>query len=125
MMQIGIEEARRLVASVPHWHHRFEIFPGLVTPGSYDPQFLLQKLDLPPDLTGARVLDVGCSDGFFSSRLRARGAEVVSLDYRPKTGHGFAVMETLSGGGFDYRQMNVYEIGPDLGTFEIVLFLGV
>ncbi len=125
MTGIDIEEARRLVQSVPHWHHRFEIVPGLVTPGSYDPDFLLQKLDLPRDLGGVRVMDVGCSDGFFTSRLHARGAEIVSLDYRAKTGHGFAVTEALSGGNFDYRRMNVYEIGPELGNFDIVLFLGV
>jgi tRNA (mo5U34)-methyltransferase len=39
-MSVTLIEARDLVASIPHWHHKFEIYPGLVTPGSYDPAFL-------------------------------------------------------------------------------------
>jgi tRNA (mo5U34)-methyltransferase len=92
---------------VAHWHHSFEIAPGVVTPGSYDPGPLLDAICLPADLTGQRVLDVGPSDGFFSLRTRQRGAEVVSVDYRPKDGHGFAVMERLSGLSFDHRQVNL------------------
>jgi len=123
---VTTEDAKALVASVPHWHHRFEIAPGVVTPGTYDPQFLLDKLSLPKDLRDRRVLDVGASDGFFSLALRRRGAEVVSVDYRPKDLHGFAVMERLSGLAFDYRQCNVYDMSPGaLGSFDCVLFLGV
>ena len=40
---MDLDEARALVASVTHWHHEFEIFPGLVTPGTYQPTFLLEK----------------------------------------------------------------------------------
>jgi tRNA (mo5U34)-methyltransferase len=119
-------EARRMVAGIPHWHHRFEIWPGVVTPGSYDPQFLFDKLHLPADMTEARVLDVGPSDGFFSMQMARRGASVVAVDYRPKHGHGFGVMEALTGLSFDYHQQNLYTVRPNkFGTFDIVLFLGV
>jgi hypothetical protein len=37
-------EAKVLIDSVPTWHHRFEILPGVVTPGIYDPSFLLEKM---------------------------------------------------------------------------------
>jgi tRNA (mo5U34)-methyltransferase len=120
------ETARTLVATVAHWHHKFEIAPGVVTPGSYDPGPLLEAIRLPADLTGKRVLDVGPSDGFFSLRARQRGAQVVSTDYRPKDGHGFAAMEQLSRLSFDYRQVNLYDLrAADLGQFDHVLFLGV
>ena len=59
-------EARRLVASGPHWFEKFTIAPGVVTPGVYNPEFVLDKMRLPADLGGCRVLDVGASDGFFS-----------------------------------------------------------
>jgi malonyl-CoA O-methyltransferase len=39
---------------------------------------LLEKL--PRDLSGKRVLDLGCGTGYFSSLLLARGAEVVCVD---------------------------------------------
>jgi tRNA (mo5U34)-methyltransferase len=87
---------------------------------------LLEAIRLPDDLTGQSVLDVGSSDGFFSLRARQRGATVVSADYRPKDGHGFAIMESLSGLSFDYRHVNVYDLKEaDLGRFDHVLFLGV
>lgn len=121
-----VKDAQGLVASVPAWHHRFEISPGVVTPGSYDPEFLWNKMRLPQDMQGARILDIGPSDGFFSLKLRRCGAEVVSVDYRPKELHGFGIMERLSGLDFDYRQANVYDIEPgSFGTFNAVLFFGV
>ncbi|MFD2055893.1 class I SAM-dependent methyltransferase [Mesorhizobium calcicola] len=120
------DRARAIVSTVRHWHHKFEVFPGVVTPGSYDPQFLLEKLRLPDDMTGLRALDIGPSDGFFSMHMARRGARVTAVDYRAKSGHGFEAMEQLTGLEFDYRQMNLYDIpGSDIGEFDLVLFLGV
>jgi tRNA (mo5U34)-methyltransferase len=123
---VSPREAQALVASVPAWHQRYEIAPGVVTPGSYEPGILLKRMGLPDDLSGRRVLDLGASDGFFSLMARRRGAQVVAIDYRPKDLHGFAVMEQISGLDFEYHQMNIYEISRKaFGTFEIVLFSGV
>ncbi|MBN8940853.1 MAG: methyltransferase domain-containing protein [Rhizobiales bacterium] len=119
-------KAQDMVSRVPHWHHKFEIVPGLVTPGSYDPQFMLDKLQLPADMTGVRALDIGPSDGFFSMHMARRGAHVTAIDYRAKDAHGFGAMEALSGLTFEYMQMNLYDIDPSsLGEFDVVLFLGV
>lgn len=119
-------EAEALVASVPAWHHRFEIAPGLITPGTYEPGFLLEKMGLPEDLSGRRVLDLGASDGFFSLEARRRGAHVVAVDYRPKDLHGFGIMEQISGFDFEYHQINLYDIDPRaFGTFDLVIFFGV
>jgi tRNA (mo5U34)-methyltransferase len=121
-----LQEARVLVSSVRHWHHAFEIYPGVVTPGSYQPDFLLPKMQLPNSLRGLTVLDVGTSDGFFALRLAQRGANVVAVDYRAKADHGFAVMERLNDVEISYRQMNVYDLPTaNFGQFDIVLFLGV
>ena len=126
MTQLTLDEAKTLVASVRHWHHAFEIYPGLHTPGSYNPGDLWNKLKLGEDLRGLRALDVGASDGFFSRSLRQCGADVVSVDYRDKTTNGFGVMERLYGEAFDYRRTNVYDMKPsELGTFDVILFLGV
>lgn len=126
MAGLTLDEARALVASVQHWHHAFEIYPGLQTPGTYNPGDLWDKLSLGEDLRGLRALDVGASDGFFSRNLRQRGADVVAVDYRDKTTNGFGVMERLYGEIFDYRRTNVYDLKPsELGTFDVILFLGV
>ncbi len=123
---MDLNEAKRLVAGVPHWHHQFEVFPGLVTPGSYSPAFLLDKIRPPADLAGKRVLDIGTSDGFFALELARRGANVVAIDYRRKQDHGYHVMEQLNAVQIEYHQMNIYELAEkQLGLFDIVLFLGV
>ncbi|KUI99073.1 biotin synthesis protein BioC [Vibrio sp. MEBiC08052] len=36
--------------------------------------------ELPPDLHGCVVLDLGCGTGFFSEQMRQRGAEVICAD---------------------------------------------
>ena len=126
LCSMNLNEARALVASVPHWHHAFEIFPGLITPGTYQPAFLLEKTRLPSDLTGMRVLDIGTCDGFFALELVRRGATVVAIDYRSKQAHGYHVMEQLNPVEIEYHQMNIYDLGEKpLGEFDIVLFLGV
>ena len=124
---MDLEEARRLVGTIDYWHHRFEIFPGLVTPGAYDPRPLLDLARLPADLSGLRVLDVGTSDGYFALQLARRGAEVTAIDYREKTGHGFAVMEALNPDvRIAYHMANLYDLaGLGLGAFDIVWFMGV
>jgi tRNA (mo5U34)-methyltransferase len=121
-----IEEARALVGSISHWHHRFEIFPGITTPGTYDPSFLLRKMKLPEELHGKRVLDIGASDGFFTLELARRGARVVAIDYRSKDSHGFGVMEKLNGVDIEYHQMNLYNLSAEkFGQFDIIVFMGV
>ena len=124
-IDMTIEEAKTLVASVSHWHHAFEIYPGLVTPGTYDPNFILEKMRLADDLRGLRVLDIGTSDGFFALQLARRGAEVIAIDYRGKQDHGYYVMELLNPIQIEYHRMNVYELADKhLGQFDMVLLLG-
>jgi tRNA (mo5U34)-methyltransferase len=124
---MDLEGARRRVRTIDYWHHRFEIFPGLVTPGAYDPKPLLDLARLPADLSGRRVLDVGTSDGYFALQLARRGAEVTAIDYRDKTGHGFAVMEALNPDvRIAYRKANLFDLPAlELGEFDIVWFMGV
>jgi len=119
------DEARALVASQRVWHQSFDIFPGVRTPGSYDPGFMVDLLQLPKDMSGLRVLDVGASDGFFSRELDKRGADVTAIDYRQKTVSGFAVMEKLYGREIKHINANIYDLPAGLGLFDVILCLGV
>jgi tRNA (mo5U34)-methyltransferase len=124
--EMTAEEAQRLVVEQGHWHHTFEVFPGVVTPGSYDPGFLVELLGLPESLEGKTVLEIGPSDGAFTLALAKRGAKVTCVDYRPKDLHGFAMMERITGRSFEYIVSNMYDIdAQQMGKFDIVLFLGV
>lgn len=62
-----------------YWYHTFEI-NGITTPGVYDFRKVIKSINF-PSMQGKTVLDVGCSDGFFSSYFEAMGAhKVVGLD---------------------------------------------
>jgi tRNA (mo5U34)-methyltransferase len=124
----SVEEAsiRAQIESVSAWYHRFELGPGLVTPGINDSGAVLQRLALPEDCRGIRALDLGTRDGFFAFELRRRGAEVVAVDYMPMELTGFGVARRLLGMDVEYTQENIYNMRPEVyGTFGIVLFLGL
>ena len=121
-----VERARRLVESVEHWYHRMEVAPGVWTPGVNDSQLVLEALDLPDDLSGMRVLDIGTRDGFFAFECERRGAEVVAVDYLPPEQTGFPVARDLLGSAVEFVQGNVYDLSQQrFGLFDLVLFLGV
>jgi tRNA (mo5U34)-methyltransferase len=118
---------RALIDSVPHWYHRFEFAPGVVTPGINNSQIALAQLQLPNDLSGLRVLDIGARDGFFSFECERRGAaEVVSIDYVPAEQTGFLVAKQILGSQLNLIHDNIYNLSPaQYGLFDVVLFLGV
>jgi tRNA (mo5U34)-methyltransferase len=118
--------AQELVDSVGSWYHRIEVAPGLITPGVNDSQLVLESLNLPADLSGLRVLDIGTRDGFFAFECERRGAEVTAIDYMPPEETGFLVARELLGSRVEFIQENVYDLSDGrYGGFDLVLFLGV
>lgn len=119
-------EVRAKVDSVRVWYHRIPLRPEIVTPGINDPAQTLRHLDIPDDCRGLRVLDLGARDGYFSFELERRGAEVVAVDYVPADQTGFATVAEILGSQVRYQQANIYSLDPAaIGTFDIVLFLGL
>lgn len=118
---------REMIDSVPVWYHEFEFAPGVVTPGSRNSRSLLAQLNLPSDMSGLRVLDIGARDGFFSFECeRRRAAEVVAIDYMPAEQTGFPVAKKILGSELNLIHENIYNLTPEkYGQFDIVLLLGV
>lgn len=115
-----------MIAAYPHWYHRIEVRPGIITPGVNDSPGNLQMLQLPADCSGMRVLDIGARDGFFSFELERRGADVLAVDYMPAARTGFPIAAQLVGSRVVFRQANIYHLTPaEIGTFDLVLFLGL
>lgn len=117
--------ARQLLAA-HSWHHDFEVLPGVRTFGSYNPEGLWQELELPEDMTGIRLADVGASNGYFSFRAHRQGASVVAFDYRHRENSGFALLSLIQGVEIPHHQINVLDPSlSDYGPFDIVLMLGL
>ncbi|HJQ38864.1 MAG TPA: methyltransferase domain-containing protein [Thermoanaerobaculia bacterium] len=120
---------RRMVAEHGRWWHELELAPGILTPGDDSNRMklpILDRIGFPADLRGQRLLDIGCSDGYFSFEAEKRGAEVTAMDFVPETYTGFATARTILGSRAQYLMENVYNLTPEThGLFDVVLFLGV
>lgn len=126
MSRLTDEEVRARIAGVAKWYHPIEIRPGIVTPGTNAADVVLKLLDLPDDCRGLRALDLGARDGYFSFELERRGADVVAVDYVDQSQTGFGVAAELRESRVRFVHRNIYALSADeLGTFDIVLFLGL
>lgn len=121
------EEILARIASIPHWHHQIEVAPGIVTPGVSNTSQRLEWYQLPKDLSGKRVLDIGCYEGFFTFECERRGAEVVAIDVLPLGPQsGFSLAHELLGSRATFYHTSIYDLNPEqFGTFDLVLGLGV
>ena len=141
----GVSGVEALVAERT-WYHTIELAPGVVTPGLFDHRPYVERYELPADLTGKRVLDVGTQDGFWSFELERRGAIVTALDLddpseldwpprlRPAgvrreeggfplaEGSAFQVAHSALGSSVRRVSSSIYEATPEAlgGTFDLV-----
>ena len=109
------------------WHQRFELAPGVWTPGSSDVDWLCHQAGIPADLSGRTVLDVGTTNAGTAFELERRGAaRVVAVDIVEPDWHGVPALIRLLGSEVEYRQVSVYELADRFEEkFDLVLFLGV
>ena len=112
----------------PYWFLKIELAPGFFTPGWSNPETeKLPYYGLPHDMSGMRVLDVGCGEGFFAFEAERRGAEeVIAIDGSPESIKRFNICKTALGSKVEGHWISAYEIEPEkLGTFDLVMYFGV
>jgi tRNA (mo5U34)-methyltransferase len=109
------------------WHQQWQLFQNVLTPGRNPVSEVCDKVGLPQDLRGKRVLDIGAWNGCFSFECERRGAaEVVALIVEDPTLTGFLPLKALLRSRVRYLQQSVYGLDANLlGQFDVVLFLGV
>lgn len=109
------------------WHQRFELAPGVYTPGVNNIEWLLSLSPLPESMTGMSVLDVGTTNGAMIFECERRGAErLVAVDILDSDHFGFAALAELLGSKAQFVQTSVYELAEVLAeTFDLVIFWGV
>ena len=116
------------VNAEPYWFLKMDLGDGVITPGWSDPaRDKLPYFGLPEDMSGLRVLDIGCAEGFFSFEAERRGAvEVVSTDFESEMVNRFALCAEALGSKNRARVLSIYDLDPaELGTFDLVMCFGL
>lgn len=132
-------EILRRIKCVKYWRHRIEVAPGILTPGKVGLE-LFESFDLPQDLHGKSVLDVGAWDGLCSFEAERRGAASIlatdvwrdapeNADYWNLVRQGslgFLTAHEILGSRVEWMNLSVYDICPETtGVFDLVIFAGV
>lgn len=140
-MEFTREELRTRVSKLG-WYHTIELPYGITTNGEYDHRKYLDFYDIPEDLSGKSVLDVGAASGFFSFEFERRGGNVTAtditdwaqLDLGPnyKTHHSksslnefltepFKLAKKALQSKVEKKSVSSYDLSPEtIGTHDIV-----
>jgi SAM-dependent methyltransferase len=127
MGRFSEQEIRERMARV-YWFHRFELAPGVMTPGGNEaaPGRFLDDVGIARDLRGLRALEIGTLDGPLAFELERRGAAVVALDIQDPDQTGFNIAREILDSKVEYVRASVYDLAhASPGPFDIVCFCGV
>lgn len=115
------------------WFHNIHLPDGSQTAPDHFlgdfPKFKWEPLKkfIPADLSGWKVLDIGCNGGFYTIELAKRGADVLAIDmdehYLDQA--AWAVDSFGLSGRVRLRQMQVYDLAGIEEKFDLVWFMGV
>jgi len=111
-----------------NWYQKWEVFEGIFTPGINPVSDICDLLQLPADLSGRRILDIGSANGCMSLECERRGAaEVIGLTPRMVwTGDTVSCVTPSEQRERTSGLAPFTNLNPDLlGYFDTVLFCGV
>ncbi len=107
----------------PWYQGPFDLGGGVTLGGSWrsDLRWNVLGRNVPEDLSGKRVLDVGCNAGYDPFVFKARGAAEV-LGCEPSFPHDQALfLDGLYESGVDFRRMGWQDLDPDThGRFDLI-----
>lgn len=121
------------VKELEPWFHNIHLPDGTQTAPNHFlgnfPSFKWENIKgaIPEDLSGWKVLDIGCNAGFYSIELAKRGAEVTGIDLDEHylkqarwTAKKFGLDDRVN-----FKQMQVYDLAHTEEDFDLVWFMGV
>ncbi len=121
------EDFSERLKNLDNWYHSFSLPDGTAIEGCISLETLQERwreFNLPENLAGKRVLDIGAWDGWFSFEAARRGADVTAVDNweNPK----FIWLQKQYGLSVNYLISDLFRL-PDrrLQPFDYVFFLGV
>lgn len=121
------------IEALAPWFHNIHLPDGSQTAPDHFlgdfPSFKWKNIknSIPQDLTGWKVLDIGCNAGFYSLELAKRGAEVLAIDldeHYLKQARWVTVQFGLED-KINFEQLQVYDLAQRKETFDLVWFMGV
>jgi len=124
-------DLERRIRGLGEWFHNLDLRGVQTAPQHFLGDFPNIKWksiaqEIPADLSGARVLDIGCNGGFYSIEMKRRGAErVLGIDvderYLNQARFAARVLEL----DIEFEKRSVYDVDSIPGQFDYVLFMGV
>ena len=127
------EEIQEEIEELNPWFHNLHLPGDIQTAPDHwlgdFPNFKWKEIAsfIPEDLSGWRVLDVGCNAGFYTFELAKRGADVLGIDvdlHYLKQAKWAAEKQGLQH-KTQFRQMQVYDLAREKESFDLIWFMGV
>jgi 2-polyprenyl-3-methyl-5-hydroxy-6-metoxy-1,4-benzoquinol methylase len=134
------DEIRRRVEELAPWYQNIQLGQGLSTKDLSGDRDIFSAEDIPaplwrhiahelPDITGWRVLDIGCNAGYMAFASKQSGAGyVLGIDSNLGASSSFIEQaefcREVLGLDVEFREESMFELEPD-APFDLVLFAGV
>jgi len=125
------QQLSQQIAELGDWFHNIDLHGVWTAPDHFLGDFPNLKwkhiaTQLPHDLTGAHVLDIGCNGGFYSIQMKRRGAErVLGIDVDERYLNQARFAASTLGLEIEFEKRSVYETDGISGQFDYVFFMGV
>jgi len=123
-------ELQQIMASLGPWYHRVTVADDIETPAKAPniiSKFKIIEPYLPKDLTGAKVLDLGCNAGGMSIEFARRGADCLGFEATKRYHAQAQWLAEKTGLAAHLRFVNasIYRAAALREKFDIVLFMGL
>jgi tRNA (mo5U34)-methyltransferase len=131
-MKIRHKELLKTLERLGPWFQNIKLGDGIETRPSHPdgdyPQNRWNVIEpfIPLNLKGKSVLDIGCNAGFFSIKMKERGADyVLGIDVMPYYLDQARFISEFFNQEIDFRLLSVYDLDQLTNKFDIVIFMGV
>jgi tRNA (mo5U34)-methyltransferase len=128
---MNTDQIRRRVAELGQWFHNLDLGGVKTAPDHFLGDYPAVKWErfskaLPQNLHGKTVLDVGCNGGFYSIKMKQRGASrVVGIDTDEQYLEQARFAAEVSRVDIEFHKLSVYRVAELQEKFDLVLFMGV
>lgn len=126
-------DSQKVIEELKPWFHNIHLPDGMQTAPDHFlgdfPAFKWKEIapHIPDDLSGMKVLDVGCNAGFYTLELAKRGAQVTSIDLDPHyleqadwVARQFGLDDQI-----EFKLQQVYDLAQHKEQYDLIWFMGV